>query len=137
MKRIKEAYYYLFYRFYLFCETPPFVNDSDWKAAGFMAILEIFIFFSGCFYYKIYFNRSYIMEINSPLFIIVMGIILMVKYLAFLRNDAWMDYNEIFESWPLEKNKKAGRIVLATIIGILICFSLAIYLFNKINGFKR
>lgn len=77
------------------------------------------------------------MEINSPLFIIVMGIILMVKYLAFLRNDAWMDYNEIFESWPLEKNKKAGRIVLATIIGILICFSLAIYLFNKINGFKR
>jgi hypothetical protein len=136
MKKIKQAYYYLFYRFYLFCEMPPFVGDSDWKAAGFMTILETLAFFTGCFYYKIYFNRSASMEIDSPFFIIPIGTMLIVKYLAFLRNDTWVDYYEIFENWPEEKNRKGGAIVLSVILTILIGFSSAIYLFSKNTIYK-
>ena len=135
MKKIKDAYYYLFYRFYLFSETPPSDGNGNWKAAGFISILEIFVFFSGGFYYKTYFDRSYDMPIT--LYAAAMATVMIVNYLAFLRNDIWMDYYEKFENWPFEKNKKGGIIVLSIIITILICFAVSIYLFNKIIGFKK
>ncbi len=134
MKKIKLAYYYLFYRFYLFCEIPPAEGDSDWKAASFIAVLEIFVFFSGYIYYKMYFNRSSMLEITSPLFVIPMGIIFVLKYLVFLRNDAWVDYYEKFDKWPYEKNRRGGIRVLCVIGVILIGFSSAIYLFTKSKG---
>jgi small-conductance mechanosensitive channel len=136
MNRIKLAYYYLFYRFYLFCETPPFVGDSDWKASGFMAVLEIFIFFSGDIYYKFFFNRFSTSEDDKPIFIIAIGTIIIIKYLAFLRNDVWVDYYEMFEKWSHEKNRKGGIIVLCVIGAILIGFSSAMYLVTKANAFK-
>jgi hypothetical protein len=132
MKKIKLAYYYLFYRFYLFCETPPFVGDSDWKAAGFMTVLEIFIFFTVDMYYKFFFNRYHpISEYDKPIFIATIGIIIIIKYLAFLRNDIWMDYYELFENWSYEKKRKGGIIILCVIGAILIGFSSVIYLFTK------
>jgi hypothetical protein len=71
------------------------------------------------------------------LYVAVMGAVMIVKYLAFLRNDTWMDYYERFENWSSEKNRKGGVIVLSIIITIHVCFALAIYLFNKTIGFKK
>lgn len=129
-KKLKQAYYYLFYRFYLFSETPPFVDNSDWTASGLIAILETFAYFSLVFYYKDFFNKDFKMGAYSPSFLIPMGLIGITKYFAFLRNDTWVEYYEKFDSWPAEKNRKTGIATLILIIFVLLNFAFAIYI-NK------
>lgn len=134
MKKIRQAYYYLFYRFYLFAETKPFVDDnSDWTATGFIAILETFIYFSGVIFYKFFFNRTYYMSDDSLIFILPISVIGVINYVAFLRNDAWVTYYEKFENWPAERNRKAGMVVLCLVLAILLCFAVAIYLVTRMN----
>jgi hypothetical protein len=129
--KIKQAYYYLFYRLYLFGEAPPSNGNSDWTASGFMAILETFAYFSFVFYYKEFFNKDFKLGTYSPYFLIPMGLILVTKYFSFFRNDTWLEYYEKFDNWPLEKNKTAGTITLIVVLVILLNFALAMYLFVK------
>lgn len=132
--KIKQAYYYFFYRLYLSMEIPPFAGGSDWKAALLMAILEIWVFFSGFMYYQVFFNKNAMLAANTPLLLIFTAIVTNSKYLAFFYNNAWMHYFERFENWSSEKNKKGGRIVLIVTAVIIINFALAIF-FHQIDWF--
>ncbi|MCQ4138771.1 hypothetical protein [Chryseobacterium sp. EO14] len=116
MKKIKQAYYYLYYRLYKHSQSSIFSND--YAATVFLYALWIFFLFSIFNYYSLFTNTN--QEVNKVLGIIIYCILIVIpNYFIFHYNDKWKIVVKEFDKLPKEKNKKYGIIVWSIIILII------------------
>lgn len=116
MEKIKQAYYYLYYKLYKYSQSSIFPND--FAATIFLYALGIFFFFSLINYYNLFTNTHH--EVNKILVIIIYFIIIVIpNYFIFHHNSQWKDIVKEFDKLPEEKNKKGGIIVWSIIILII------------------
>ncbi|MBS1504275.1 MAG: hypothetical protein JST32_19560 [Bacteroidetes bacterium] len=112
-------------------ETPPFVGNSDWKAAALVCILEILTFYGLVGDYKYFVNKDASILTCQVLWIILTALILVINYFAFVKEDVWTDYFEDFDDWPDKKKIQGGVVCLCVVLAIVLNFGLAIWLLVK------
>jgi len=129
MKRFKDIYYYIFYQYYLFCDTPPFKGDSEWKATSLLSVVEMLVFFTLDFYYITFVNKN---AEDYPIYIGTAVLVFGGNVLVFLVNNEWIDYYNKFVDWPAKKNAKLSKIVFIVSCLIVVNFAIALTLFYNI-----
>ncbi|KPE48970.1 hypothetical protein [Chryseobacterium indologenes] len=130
--KIKEAYYYLFYKLYKWYESGPFVWYSDWKAGISIIALEIWTCVSIYSYLSIFLNRKISLSITEPSGFIPYIIILSTNLYFFSSSHKWKLYFEEFEKWPKRKNLISGIIVWSIIALIIFNFIFSINLMKSL-----
>lgn len=130
MSKIKNAYYYLFYKLYKWYERGPFIWMSDWKASINMDVLMIFLFSSLLNYYKVFFNPT--SEIGEGNILIVFGIIISLSnYFIFQHKDQWKVIIQEFDTLPKQTNIIGTLRVWLFVILIISNFIYSFYLFYQ------
>lgn len=119
MKRIKQGYYYLFYRLYKMSEAAPSRWLSDWKASVALGVLEMWFVASILIYYKIFINSSIDILGTSVFWVVVIIVLLIVDYFVFHYRDQWRKIVINFDELPSKKNRIYG-IVAWTVISLVI-----------------
>ncbi|MDQ1856097.1 MULTISPECIES: hypothetical protein [unclassified Chryseobacterium] len=135
MKKIKKAYYYIFYKIYKsIIYTSEMVGGEFWTdfKAG-IALLALELLFLGSFlnYYSIIINEKLDISITSPIILIPLIILFVINYFSFIHTDMWKEYNKQFDKLPEEKNRKGTIVVWIIAIFILINFFGSAYYLQK------
>ena len=134
MISIKIYYYYLFYKFHLFFERLfPNKPMNIFRTIMLMTILELWLLFAVLNYVAIISGRQSRVDLFSGTLIIPFIIILLVKWLAFLRNDQWKDHEEKFNSWSVETNAKGTIIVILITALIVVSSIISTYLYSNLS----
>ncbi|WP_312992710.1 hypothetical protein [Chryseobacterium flavum] len=135
MKKIKRAYYYVFYKLYKsIIYTSEKVGGeflTDFKAVIAMGALEIWVLGTFLNYYSIINNVKLNITVKSPLLLISLLLIFILNYFCFIHTDTWKKYNSEFDKLPLHKNKKGGLIVWGIVIFITFNFFISAYILQK------
>lgn len=125
MKKIKRAYYYIFYKIYKsIIYTSEMVGGEFWTAfkAG-IALFALELLFLGSLlnYYSIIINTKLKITITSPIILILC----IINYFSLIHTDIWKQYYKEFDILPEERNKKGSLIVwtIAALIFINYCGS--------------
>ena len=121
MKKIKNAYYYFFYKIYKFWEyvsVPKFWSDV--KALISIDVLVLFTVSSAFFYFDLSFG-------NKTIFIICLMLMMLISNHLILRENICKEYINHFDNLPKLKNKIGGIIVGSIILLILTNFIFSIY----------
>ncbi|WPO81609.1 hypothetical protein SD427_12630 [Chryseobacterium sp. JJR-5R] len=139
MKKIKRAYYYLFYKIYKsIIYTSEKVGGefwSDFKAGLALGALEILLLASILTYYSIINNIKLDIEVTYPIILIPLILLFILNYFAFIHTDIWKEYNKEFDRFSTEKNRKGTIIVWIIVIIIFVNFLGSAYYLHK-NIFK-
>src|SRR5690348_14208813 len=102
---IIQAYYYLFYKFYILFES---FAQTKWqtrsKAVMCVGILEVWFFISIINYWDYFSQLRVSFTTLSILCLIVFIILAFVHWRTFSRKDKWKNYVAEFERWPRKKN---------------------------------
>jgi len=98
-----------------------------------MTILELWLLFAVLNYVAIISGRQSRVDLFSGTLIIPFIIILLVKWLAFLRNDQWKDHEEKFNSWSVETNAKGTIIVILITALIVVSSIISTYLYSNLS----
>ena len=135
MKKIKKAYYYIFYKIYKsIIYTSEMVGGEFWTdfKTG-IALLALELLFLGSFlnYYSIIINERLDISITSPIILIPLIILFVINYFSFIHTDIWKEYNKQFDKLPEEKNRKGTIVVWIIAIFILINFFGSAYYLQK------
>lgn len=121
MKKIKNAYYYFFYKIYKFWEyvsVPKFWSDV--KALISIDVLVLFTVSSAFFYFDLSFG-------NKTTFVICLMVMMLISNHLILREKICKEYINHFDNLPKLKNKIGGIIVGSIILLILTNFIFSIY----------
>ena len=121
MKKIKNAYYYFFYKIYKFWEyvsVPKFWSDV--KALISIDVLVLFTVSSAFFYFDLSFG-------NKTTFIICLMLMMLISNHLILRENICKEYINHFDNLPKLKNKIGGIIVGSIVLLILTNFTFSIY----------
>lgn len=134
---ITEMYYYLFYKYYrLFQTFKPKGWTADMSAVTVILSLEIAIVFSLYNYYAIITQKHQELEFFSFEILIPFFLIIVLKWIAFWRNDKWKDYIFKFDQWSEEENSGGTRAVAWLTILIIGNLVLSFYLNPPPGGWK-
>ena len=117
---IKKLYYYLFYKFYQFFKALESTALLKAKAAIILMALEIWLLFSINNYFEFFFYHHSKLNFFSFRILIPLSIVIIIKWVAFIKDDRWKNYFKEFDQWPKEKNKIGSWIVFFIVI---LCFA--------------
>ena len=130
MKKITDAYYYMFYKFYKMGEAAPSRWMSDWKAGLLIIVLEFWFTTSFLNYYKVFININYNM---SKIHLFIIWVILCgINYFAFIHTNKWKYYIIKFDRLPPNKNKLGGWVVFILAVFVFTNLLFSFYLISKI-----
>lgn len=119
MKKIKQVYYYLFYKLYKYAEKSPTIFPYDFIAGTYLEVLIVFIVLS-LINYSDCFVRNFIdFGSGKSLVLLLVLFITIPNYFIFYHKDQWKDIVKEFDKLPKEKDKKYGIIVWSIIILII------------------
>lgn len=139
MKKIKDIYYYLFYKFYKHFEKGPSVWMSEWKASLAMDLLIGLIALIIIIYYKIFINRYISFENdNLRLYLYTIGFftIVLPHYYIFNYKDKWKVIIFEYDKLPKRKNIIGGWVVFVFIILLIFMLIYGFYLMSNIDWSK-
>ncbi len=131
MEKLKNAYYYLFYKIYKFSEAAPAKWGSDWKAGISIIALEIWFLLALICYYNVLVDRYF--QLRKSHFIIAGMIIIVSNYFAFFYTDVWKDYVKKFDALPKKINRIGSWIVFGIVILVIVNLVFAFYLMSQVN----
>lgn len=127
--RVKEAYYYLFYR--LLRVWANFDNpllSVKYRAELSLVVIKAWLIFSVFTFLDVIGNSS---GSNTVLEFIVAFILVVGSTTYFFSiSDKWKSYMEKFDQWPERKNVIGGIIVWSVGVLIFLCMILSVELFR-------
>jgi len=129
---IKKAYFYLFYKIYMFADWAHTVFPHDMAAAAAISMLEILFIGSLKFYYI-----GYIDPKSEPtlLEMILAGtVVVLINTIAFIFSDKWKIYFKEFDALPRYKNKIGTWIVIIIVAFVLINMVISIKVMGAMAG---
>jgi hypothetical protein len=130
---MKQAYYYLFYKFYRMSEAAPSRWWSEWKASLALDALIGFFIFSLLIYYKVLIN-PYTHIGGKTETIIVMGILILIpNYFIFHHGDYWKVIVAEFDQLPKKKNRIGSWIVFGVVLFVIANLIFSFYLMSQID----
>ena len=130
MKKITDAYYYMFYKFYKMSEAAPSRGISDWKAGLVIIVLEFWFAASILNYYEFFIDRH--LKISKTHFNIIGLILICINYFAFIHTNKWKKYIIKFDRLPPNKNKLGGWVVFVLAVFVFTNLLFSFYLLSKI-----
>ncbi len=126
--KIKELYYYTFYKFYRLINSSSVTRgNAKFKAILLLIVIESWVAFSFINYYDLLVLQKQ-RHISSALIVSLIGFTWFIKWLFFIRNDNWIKYVERFDQWPPQKNRKGTLIVMLVITLLTLNFIIPFYL---------
>ena len=125
---VVEMYYYFFYKIYSLMEYFK-KNDigNKFRAIIFMTFIESWILFSIYNYLDAILNQHNTIEFWSVRMIPFL-VILLLKWFAFIKDDAWKSYVQKFNDLPPEKNSNGTFIVTSIVVFIFANLVVSCYL---------
>jgi hypothetical protein len=129
--KIKQAYYYLFYKFYKLAEMTPSIFEKEYVAIVFMLWLEIFMFASLKLYYQAFVDVGAEISFGSFQVYFPLTVILLIKYFCFIRNARWKKYVQDFDKLSRDKNETGTFAVICVIVFVMVNLILAAH-FRKV-----
>lgn len=118
---IKKAYYFLFYKFYQLGEMSPSIFPSDYIAVVVILWLEMMFLFSLKIYYREFINPNDDFVLVSVQTICTLSILVVLKYFAFLQDNAkWKKYIKEFDQLPEDKNDTGTATVIGVVLFVII-----------------
>jgi hypothetical protein len=130
---MKKLYYLLFYKLYRFGKTVSDDNWSDWKALLIVEVLNGFILSTIDISIQILFNKSFILDLPKPTFIILFAAFSLLHYYFFLHNNNWKQYIEEFKGYSSGKNNTINFLVFLFILMVLCSLIFAFYQMSLID----
>lgn len=134
MKKIKQAYFFLFYKMYKWIGEDNW--SADWKASLSIDVLIYFIIVEIFIYYKIYFNRFIHLGENNTDIIILLILVSVPNYFIFHHRDQWKEIVKNFDNLPKKKKLIGGWIVFGVVLLIFANLFFAFYQMSLINWSK-
>lgn len=134
--KIKDAYYYLFYKFYKFGEWSPSTLPSDFTAAFAISGLEIMLLISLKFYYIEFWDWNDTFTFGSIQTIIPLAGVILIKYFAFIKDDKWKTYVKKFDKLSETRNLIGTWIVIGVIAFVIGNLALAFHIMGKMTGIE-
>ncbi len=123
---LKIAYYYIFYKLYKFIEWSPSIYSSYSGAVSLLMLLEIWTLFSINNYWDVFIGKHGTLTFISFKVLFPITILLLLKWIAFWKDDKWKAYVKEFEQLPKRKNIKGSWIVAFI---TLLCFANFVFSF--------
>ncbi len=131
---IRSVYNYFFYQLYKFWESASTPKVwSEWKATLTITVLELFLGFSGLFYFTIFRGKSVDAGDDNFIFVFFVIAIVLPNYLLFHRRNQWRDIIEEFDKWPSGKNITGGIVVAAIVIVIFANLFFTFFLMSQVR----
>lgn len=130
---MKQAYYYLFYKFYRMSEAAPSRWLSDWKAGIAIIVLEIWICLSLISYFSVITKRATELTISNPIVFLPLIVIIGLNYFAFVYTDIWKEYVAEFDQLPKKKNRIGSWIVFGVVLFVVANLIFSFYLMSQID----
>lgn len=130
LTKLKKAYFYFFYRLYIFFETSTLKWWSDWKAELSISVFEIYlvITLAGILSEILKINLVHLVPI-----ILISLIILISNYFIFLHNEKWKLYIEEFKKLPKSKSLVGGIVIWIIIVLVFASLIFMYYLVSISN----
>lgn len=135
MKKIKKAYYYLFYKIY---KSIIYTSDkgggefwSDFKAGIALLALELWFFGTILNYYAIITNTKFSTTTIFIILLIPLVFLSILHYFAFIHTDIWKEYSKEFDKLSEKENQKGTTIIWVIAICITVNFFVSVYLLQK------
>jgi uncharacterized membrane protein YbhN (UPF0104 family) len=116
---IKKSYYYLFYKFYKLGELSPSIFPSDFISIVVILWLEMMFLLSLKIYYREFINPNDNLRLVSFQTIGILSILIIIKYVAFIRNTKWKKYAKEFNQLPEAKNDNGTAIVIGIVLFVI------------------
>ncbi len=129
---IKEAYYYLFYKFYKFGEASSSIFSSDFTAAFAISGLEVLFLGSLEFYSTNFWGRNGDLKLASFHVIIPLATVVLINYFAFINNVKWKKYVRDFDKLPAKKNTIGTWIIIGIVAFVIVNFAFSVYIMSQI-----
>lgn len=127
MKKIEEAYNYLFYILYKRSQRSNTIFPDDFIASLYILVMEILIISSFTNYYNIIFNTDSGI-LSNRIWVLIVILLVVIDYIILHYKDQWKFKIQQFDNLPTEKNIKGKKIVYFFIIIIVFNFILSFYI---------
>lgn len=129
---VLRIYSYIFYKLYKFSEAAPSKWWSDWKATVALLVLELWLIVSVFIYYDLTTNKGLPTD-NIVILVggLIIGVLVLIKYLVFYRNDRWRIYVAEFDKWSNRQNKVGTILVFILIFLIISNLIFSFYLLSQ------
>ena len=129
---LKKIYPYIFYKLYKFSEGAPSKWWSDWKASISLLALELWLVISCYIYYDLLTEKGLPSDNIIILYgSIIVGLLVLIKYLMFYRHDRWKSYVAEFDKWPKGQNKIGSILVGILVIIVIVNLIFSFYLLSQ------
>lgn len=131
MKKLKRAYFYLFYTFYKWYESSYFVWASDWKAGISVMLIEVWLVLSIVIYYNVLIDRYF--QLDRDVFMSLVFAIVIINTKIFTFSDEWKKYVREFDKLPKNINRKWRIITWGVVFLLIINLIFSFYLMSLID----
>jgi O-antigen/teichoic acid export membrane protein len=129
---IKDIYPYIFYKLYKFSEAAPSKWWSDWKATVAMIALEVWVSVSFFIYIHVHANKELPSDgVMALVGGIIIGVLVLIKYLMFYRHDRWKLYVAEFDKLSKRQNRIGSIVVLLLVILVISNLMYSFYLLSQ------
>ena len=134
MKKIKQAYFFLFYKMYKWIGEDNW--SADWKASLSIDVLVFFAILSFIVYYTTFIDRYFeLVDSKIIVFLFIVGISV-PNYFIFHHRDQWKEIVKNFDNLPKKKKLIGGWIVFGVVLLIFANLFFAFYQMSLINWSK-
>lgn len=134
MKKIKQAYFFLFYKMYKWIGEDNW--SADWKASLSIDVLVFFAILSFIVYYTTFIDRYFELgDSKIIVFLFIVGISV-PNYFIFHHRDQWKEIVKNFDNLPKKKKLIGGWIVFGVVLLIFANLFFAFYQMSLINWSK-
>ena len=104
MKRLKKAYYLLFFKLYQFFKSLPENSFEEWKAGLVIQTLQLFVLGIIWIQITIITKNDIIPNINPKIWAIPLALIIAIlNYHVFLGKKLWKNYEMEFKNYSKKK----------------------------------
>ena len=131
MNKIKDIYFYLFYKLYKLSEAAPSRWLSEWKANLALDIIVFFLIISFLNYYNVLIDSTLNFE-DSPLFLIFGLSISLLNLYIFSYKGKWKIIVKKYDNQSVEENNKGSIFIIILVIMIIANLIFSFILFSNI-----
>jgi hypothetical protein len=129
-----NAYYYFFYRLYIWYESSTFKWWSDAKAVLSICVLEIMLLYTAEGLLSVAYQEDLFGK--KSVFIAVTVVIVVSNYFIFMHNESWRSHVKRFNKLSQKKNLIGGIIVWTIVVFVFVALVFMYYLLSQINWTK-
>lgn len=132
---MKKFYSYLFYRFYKLMMLNEFKWLPVFRATLFLLALEMWLLMSIAGFINLIFDTQIIPRSFFNWYSLIIGLFLIwLKHYCFDKDDKWKAIVEEFDVLPRRKQVFGIILFIGTILFVIGCFVLMLYLTGKKSG---